>query len=257
MKRTVLITGACKNSGYGIVQKFAQCGWQVVVTSRNAEEAKQTAERLSVKYQVNAYGLQTSAQDSEEEIEEKIAILDRAGFSVDCIVLNAADLGVGQEFFSLEISQFKEVFETNVFWNFMLVRCCAKRMKEKKKGSIVFVTSNTAYRAIPDRAAYESSKGAILALSRALALDLGKYGIRSNCVLPGMIKTDRWVNNIGDIQNAPSRYTPIGDIADFEDIANAVYYFADDRSKNTTGAELVVDGGNMIQMYPIIPKEIG
>ena len=90
---------------------------------------------------------------------------------------------------------------------------------------------------------------------RALALDLGKYGIRVNAVLPGMIKTDRWEQNYNDCKNAPSNYTPLGDIADFEDIANAAFYFGSDMSKNTTGAELVVDGGNMIQLYPIIPDK--
>lgn len=90
-------------------------------------------------------------------------------------------------------------------------------------------------------------------MMRALALDLGKYNIRVNAVLPGMIKTDRWENNYNDCQNAPSNYTPIGDIATGDDIAEAVWYFGSDQSRNTTGAELVVDGGNMIQLYPIIP----
>ena len=91
-------------------------------------------------------------------------------------------------------------------------------------------------------------------MMRALAFDLGKYKIRVNAVLPGMIKTDRWENNYNDCKNALSNFTPLGDIADFEDIANAVYYFGSDNSKNTTGAELTVDGGNMIQLYPIIPE---
>jgi len=128
-------------------------------------------------------------------------------------------------------------------------------MKEKGGGSIVFISSNTAYRAIPDRVAYTTSKSGILGLSRALALEWGKYGIRVNCVLPGMIKTERWYSNFNDCRNAPSNFTPLGDIAEFEDIANAVWYFGGDQSRNTTGAELVVDGGNMIQLYPLIPSD--
>ena len=87
---------------------------------------------------------------------------------------------------------------------------------------------------------------------RALALDLGKYGIRVNAVLPGMIKTDRWEKNPEFYENVPSRFTPIGDVATGDDIADAVMYFAC-HARNTTGAELAVDGGNMIQLYPIIP----
>jgi glucose 1-dehydrogenase len=88
---------------------------------------------------------------------------------------------------------------------------------------------------------------------RALALDLGKYNIRVNAVLPGMIVTDRWEKNPDFYRDVPSRYTPIGDVATGADIADAVYYFAA-HARNTTGAELVVDGGNTIQLYPIIPK---
>ena len=139
-------------------------------------------------------------------------------------------------------------------WNFCLVENAALRMKEQGGGSVVFINSNTAYRAIPDRTAYVSSKGGQLGLMRALALDLGKYNIRVNAILPGMIKTDRWEKNPEFYAKVPSRYTPLGDVAVGEDIADAVWYFAA-MARNTTGAELVVDGGNTIQLYPIIPQD--
>ncbi len=66
-----------------------------------------------------------------------------------------------------------------------------------------------------------------------------------------MIKTDRWEKNPDFYENVPSRFTPIGDVAVGEDIADAVWYFAK-HARNTTGAELAVDGGNTIQLYPII-----
>ena len=96
-----------------------------------------------------------------------------------------------------------------------------------------------------------ASKGGQLGLMRALALDLGKYNIRVNAVLPGMIRTDRWEKNPEFYATVPSRFTPIGDVANGSDIADAVWYFAA-HARNTTGAELVVDGGNTIQLYPII-----
>ena len=145
------------------------------------------------------------------------------------------------------------VINTNVVWNYCLSEHAAKRMKENGGGNIVFINSNTAYRAIPDRVAYVTSKGGQLGLMRALTLDLGKYNIRVNAVLPGMIKTDRWEKNPDFYATVPSRYTPIGDVAVGADIADAVYYFAA-CARNTTGAELVVDGGNTVQLYPIIPQ---
>lgn len=106
-------------------------------------------------------------------------------------MLNAANLGIRQQFFDVSIDDFMNVINTNIGWNFMLSREAAIQMKENGGGSIVFVNSNTAYRAIPDRIAYSASKSGALGMMRALALDLGKYNIRVNAVLPGMIKTDR------------------------------------------------------------------
>ena len=88
-------------------------------------------------------------------------------------------------------------------------------------------------------------------MSKAFAIDLGPYGIRSNVVLPGTIKTKRWVE-MGNKQIVNGELTPIGDISDFEDIANAAWYLGSDESKNVTGTEIIVDGGMSSQLYPQI-----
>ena len=91
-------------------------------------------------------------------------------------------------------------------------------------------------------------------MSKAFAVDLGQYGIRSNVVLPGTIKTQRWVE-MGSRQIVNGELTPLGDISDFEDIANAVWFLGSDESKNITGAEIMVDGGMSCQLYPQILNE--
>lgn len=254
MAKSVFITGATVNTGLGIAEKFAQEGYNLFLGSRSEENAEKTAKELSEKYGVFAKGYGMKIFD-EENVKEIFADIKSNGYSIDTLILNAANLGIRQQFFEVPAEEFMDVINTNIGWNFMLSREAAKQMKENGGGSIVFVNSNTAYRAIPDRIAYSASKSGVLGMMRALALDLGKYNIRVNAVLPGMIKTDRWENNYNDCKNALSNYTPLGDIADFEDIANAVWYFGSENSKNTTGAELTVDGGNMIQLYPIIPAK--
>ena len=127
-------------------------------------------------------------------------------------------------------------------------------MVSRGGGNIVFINSNTAYRAIPDRIAYEASKGGQLGMMRGLAFDLGKYNIRVNAVLPGMIRTDRWEKNPEWYKTVPSAFTPLGDVAEGKDIADGIWYFAE-HARNTTGAELIIDGGNSIQLYPVIPQK--
>ena len=117
------------------------------------------------------------------------------------------------------------------------------------------VNNKFASNKIPNRAAYSASKGGINAFAKALAVDLGPFGIRCNVVLPGTIKTDRWVA-MGNKQIVNGSLTPIGDISDFEDIANACWFFGTDLSKNVTGSELIVDGGMSCQLYPQLLNEL-
>ena len=256
----VFITGAQSNTGYGIAEYFAKNGWDIFITSRKGEEAKKAAKKLSDTYEVFSKGYECNI-GSEQQVIDLFNDIDKCGKFVEAIVLNAANMGYGSDpakgldFFTQDVDEFRKVFETNLVWNFTMIRQAAIRMREHHKGSIVFLSSNTAYRAIPNRAAYSASKGGINALSKALALDLGRYGIRCNVVLPGTIKTERWYA-MGNKQIVNGTLTPIGDISDYEDVANAVWYFATDMSKNTTGTELIVDGGMSCQLYPEILSEL-
>jgi len=253
----VFITGAQSGTGYGIAEHFAKQGWDVFITSRKGEEAEKSAEILSKTYGIFAKGYECNIRN-EQQIIDIFKDIDNNGKFVETVILNAANMGfnpenpaAGQDFWSVSVEDFREVFETNLVWNFTIVRQAAIRMKEKGKGSVVFISSNIAYRAIPNCAAYSASKGGINAFAKALAVDLGKYGIRCNTVLPGTIKTERWVQ-MGNKQIVNGTLTPIGDISDFEDIANACWFFGTDMSKNITGTELIVDGGMSCQLYPQI-----
>ncbi len=257
--KTVLITGACINTGVSIVEKFASEGYNVIFTGRNSEKVHAAEALYKSKFpDVNIIGyhidsLLDERTVDEESVKNMFEDIDKRGMFVETLVLNAADQGLGIKVFENPLTDFMRVVNTNMVWNYCLSENAAIRMKEHGGGNIIFVNSNTAYRAIPDRIAYSASKGGQLGMMRAMALDLGKYNIRVNAVLPGMIKTDRWEKNPDFYNDVPSRFTPIGDVAVGEDVADAVWYFAA-HARNTTGAELVVDGGNTIQLYPIIKK---
>lgn len=260
MNKAVLITGATINTGVAIVEKFAAEGRNVIFTGRNENTVKAAEGEYRRKFpgvEITGYvvpALLEGGAINEAGVEALFASLDAEGIFIDTVVLNAADQGLNMTALDSPLSDFMNVMGSNVFWNFCICRCAAKRMIPRCGGSITFINSNTAYRAIPDRTAYVTSKGAQLGLMRSLAVDWGKYGIRVNAVLPGMIKTDRWVKDPDFYANVPSRYTPLGEVAVGSDIADAVWYFAA-CAKNTTGAELVVDGGNTVQLYPIVPEK--
>ena len=261
MKQAVFITGAQAGTGYKIAETFAEKGWDVFITSRRGPDAEKAAQKIAADYGVFAKGYECNIRN-EQQVIDIFKDIDACGRFVETVVLNAANMGfypqdpaAGQDFWTVPLEDFAEVFETNLVWNFSIVRQAAIRMREHKKGSVVFISSNTAYRAIPNRAAYSASKGGINSLVKALAVDLGPFGIRCNVVLPGTIKTERWVQ-MGNKQIVNGQLTPIGDISDFEDVANACWFFGTDLSKNITGTEMVVDGGMTCQLYPRVLNEL-
>lgn len=260
MEKFSLITGACVNTGVAIVEKFAGEGRNVIFTGRSAEKVAEAEKRYRAAFPgVKIIGktltaLVNDTAPDEAGVKDLFAALDNEDVFVDTLVLNAADQGLNMKIFESPITDFMRVINTNMTWNYLIVEEAARRMKDNGGGSVVFVNSNTAYRVIPDRIAYSASKSGQLGMMRALAFDLGKYNIRVNAVLPGMIRTDRWLKNPEFYTHVPSKYTPIGDVADGGDVADAVWYFAS-AARVTTGAELVVDGGNTVQLYPIIPEE--
>ena len=260
MQKAVFVTGATVGTGLATARRFASDGYAVFITSRDSARAQTVAEEIGKEFGVTAKGYGLGIRD-EEAVKAVFRDIDSQNCIVKTLVLNAANMGfgtdpaAGMDPLTVDIADFQEVFETNLVWNFMIVRQAALRMKDNGGGAVVFISSNTAYRAIPNRTAYCASKGGINAMAKALAVDLGKYGIRVNAVLPGTIKTERWVQ-MGSKQIVNGQLTPIGDISDFEDIANAAWFLGTDLSKNITGTELTVDGGMTCQLYPQILNDL-
>lgn len=252
-----LITGACLNTGVAIVEKFLSEGKNVIFTGRDVGKVAVAEEKYKGQFEgANVIGYTINSLIDERTVDEEairrmFEFFDANSIFIETLVLNAADQGIDVVPLESPIKDFMRVVNTNMTWNYCLSEHAVERMIENGGGNIVFVNSNTAYRAIPGRVAYSASKSGQLGMMRAMALEFGKYNVRVNAVLPGMIKTDRWEKNPEFYENVPSRFTPLGDVAVGADVADAVWYFAA-HARNTTGAELVVDGGNMIQLYPII-----
>ncbi len=257
MKKSVFVTGAHDGTGFAIASRFAKEGYDVFVGSRDISKADEAAARLRKEHGIfsKGYSYQTARLD-ENEVKSIFSDIRKNGYLLDTLVLNAANLGIGQVSLEVDINDFMGVYTTNIGWNFLMAREAARQMKERGGGAIVFIGSNSSVRVTENRCAYCSSKSAINAMSKSFAVDFGKYGIRSNCVLPGMIKTVRWEQNVNNAKYCLPNYTPIEDIATFEDVANAAWYLGSDASRNTTGAEIVVDGGMLAQLTPNINREL-
>ena len=163
MNKSVFVTGATYGTGFAIAERFAEEGYDVFIGSREYKEAQEAATKIADKYGVFAKGYQYIADISgEDKVKEIFADIRKMGYLIDVLVLNAANLGIGQISLDVDINEFMSVYNTNIGWNFLMSREAAKQMKEKGDGSIIFIGSNSAVRVTENRCAYCSSKSGMI-----------------------------------------------------------------------------------------------
>jgi NAD(P)-dependent dehydrogenase (short-subunit alcohol dehydrogenase family) len=248
--KVVLITGGTRGIGQAMAQLFAAEGAVVTFTGRHAGEGIEVVERIAamggrVEY-VELDVLRLPAlRRVISEIAERHGRLD--------VMVNNAGSALSRTILETEVDEFEQLFNTNVRSVFFGTKWAAEIMVQQRSGSIVNTASTAGLRGLHKRAAYCGSKGAVIQLSKAAALDLAQYNVRVNCVSPGAIDTellrqarfggqpdqDRLVAGVG-------RSLPLGRIGYPRDIAMAALYLASDESEWVTGSNVVVDGGGTI-----------
>lgn len=247
----VLITGSTRNTGYGIAMRFAREGAHVVINGTTAEKVTRAA--ADVRAATGATVVEAPADLGTLEGVEALFTAVREGLGgLDVLVNNAVHLGLGPTFVEVPDDFVVAVLNVNVLGYYRCGQRAAKLMIEQATGgAIVNVSSNTSEQSIRQRSAYCASKGAIDALTRAMALDLAPHSIRVNTVAPGYIWTERWEVLDEAVAARRRRNVPLGEPATADDIAEAVMFMASPAAGNVTGSRLVVDGGCHVQLMPV------
>jgi NAD(P)-dependent dehydrogenase (short-subunit alcohol dehydrogenase family) len=175
---------------------------------------------------------------------ERVAadVVDRSG-RIDILVNNAAIVGSFIPLHQVDLADWQTIVETNMTGTFLGIRTIAPVMSERGSGSIVNVTSTVALTGTPTMAAYASSKGGIMSLTRNCAITYAKTGVRANAVVPGIIDTELLAKAGPEAKAAVLAMTPMGRVAAPREVAYCVLFLASDESSYVTGAEIVVDGG--------------
>ena len=241
MKKAILVTGATKNTGWAIARRFATDGWNVALTSRDAASAEAAAAKLKAEFpSADVLGL---AMDPAKVGDIRAAfsfVAEKLG-QLGAFVNNAAHLGVGMSVLNSTEADWDAVMNANARAAFFGSQEAVKLMKDG--GSIVFISSCHAMKAVPGRALYTASKAAIGGITRSLAVELGCLGIRVNAILAGAVRTDRW-NGLSDGEVAVRRARwPSGIESSPDDIAAAVAFLCSDGARTITGTEIPVDSG--------------
>ena len=250
--KIVLVTGGNRNTGLWLVKKFVDEGARVFMCGSSEASTAKGMEKLA-EMGVNGVTAQACDVGNKAQVESLMDLIAKMAGRLDILVNNAADQGIGLGGpLEMDPDAILKVMGTNVRGGFQVTQAAANRffMKQPERGVVVFLSSNTAQRAIRGRVAYCASKGAINSMVRALALDLAPMGIRVNACAPGYINTERW--DVLDPKIAARRRAncPLGKEASGADIANVVAFLASDMSGNMTGEIVTCDAGCSCQHMP-------
>ncbi|MGA0593710.1 glucose 1-dehydrogenase [Enterovirga sp. CN4-39] len=244
--RTALVTGASSGLGRHFATVLAQAGAQVVLAARriDALSSLQTEIR-DAGGSAELVGLDVT---DPRAVATAVAEAQRIGAGQLDIVVNNAGVALTKPFLELTPEDWDGVLDTNLRGAFLVGQAAARQMKESGRGgSIINIASILGLRVAGQVSAYATSKAALVQLTRAMALELARYGIRVNALCPGYVETDLnrdfFATDVGKdlIRRVPQRR-----LGQMSDLDGALLLLAGDAGRSITGADIPVDGGHLV-----------
>lgn len=246
--KTVLVTGGNGGIGLGFARGLVAHGANVVIWGTNADKnAVATAELTTISDEVKGGAVVSRVCDVGEQ-DQVIAGFAAAGEQfgrIDAVFVNAGIAGRGIPYHEMPAAEWRRVMRVNLDGAFFTSQEACRHMMRNGGGSIVFTTSGSALYGAARSQHYGGSKAALMSMSKAIAVEFARYGIRSNCVLPGWIESDMTHNQLESdafgskvLPRVPFRRW--GDANDFSGVA---VYLASDLASYHTGDCITIDGG--------------
>lgn len=235
INKVAIVTGGSRGIGRAIALELGAAGAKVVVNYFQNEDAAQ-----AVAAEIGGIAVQADVSTT-EGCQQLIDAAVELG-SLDILVNNA---GVNRDTLMVRMSDedWQHVIETNLNSAFRLCRAATEIMMHQRSGSIINVTSVSGIRGNAGQANYAASKAAIAAMSSSLAKEMGRRGIRVNCVAPGFVQTDMVEAMNPKVVEAARKMIPMRRLAQPLEIAKVVRFLASDDASYVTGQQWVVDGG--------------
>ncbi|MSR49493.1 MAG: glucose 1-dehydrogenase [Gemmataceae bacterium] len=241
--KTAIVTGGSKGLGLAMAEGLASAGANLVIISRNEKEGKAAAEKIIKEYKTKAIAISATVT-SEEEMQKAMATTIKEFGSID-ILINNAGINIRGPIDELSYEDFKKVQQTNVDGTWLPSKAVVPQMKKQKSGRIINLASTLGVVGLANRTPYATSKGAVVQMTRALALELAPFHITVNAICPGPFLTDM---NIPIKDDENTKKFIVGAVAlerwgELQEIQGAALYLASAASSYTTGSLITVDGG--------------
>jgi len=241
--RVALITGGSKGLGEAMARGLASAGADLLLTSRNEVEVQRTAEDIAGQYPSKVIGLGadvTKPEDAQRAVNHAVEKLGK----ID-ILINNAGINIRGAIEDLALEQFEQVMATNTTGPWLMCRAVAPHMRRAGYGRVVNISSTLGAVGLADRSPYATSKGALIMMTKVLALEWAEQGITVNAICPGPFLTpmNEPVANTEFSNHVIGSCVAMRRWGELHEIQGAAIYLASDASSFVTGTTLFVDGG--------------
>jgi NAD(P)-dependent dehydrogenase (short-subunit alcohol dehydrogenase family) len=245
--RVALVTGGADGIGGGITEAFADAGAAVVVNDVDPEALDRRVAGLVARGR-EALAVPGDITDP-AVVERAVAVAtERGGGAVDVLVNNVGDFRPNGRFVRTDEAAWQRLYELNVLHVLRCTHAVLPGMVGRGAGSIVNLTTVEVHRGIPANAVYSAFKAAVWAFSRSVAVEVGRHGVRVNCVAPDMADTGQTPAEVmlgGRDPGLVRSWIPLGRFGQPADYADVALFLASDASRFVTGASIPVDGGTL------------
>jgi NAD(P)-dependent dehydrogenase (short-subunit alcohol dehydrogenase family) len=241
--KSAIVTGGSKGLGLAMAAGLASAGANIMVVNRNAEEGTIAAAELSSDFGIKAISF--PADITSQEQTEAMATAAMETFGKIDILINSAGINIRGPIDEVTPEDFNKVMEINVNGTWLCCRAVTPYMKKNSSGSIINLASTLGLVGLSNRTPYTASKGAVVQMTRALALELAPFNIKVNAICPGPFLTEMNIP-IADTEEGKKFVvgaTALGRWAEMREIQGAAIFLASEAGSYMVGSMLTVDGG--------------
>lgn len=241
--KTAVVTGGSKGLGLAMAAGLASAGASIMLVNRNTEEGIKAAQELSIDYGVKAISYGADITDRAQA--EAIATVAVEAFGHIDILINSAGINIRGPIDEVTPEDFNKVMDVNVNGTWLCSRAVVPHMKKRGSGKIINLASTLGLVGVPNRTPYASSKGAVVQMTRALALELAPFNIRVNAICPGPFLTEMNAPIAGTEEGKKFIIgaTALGRWAELREIQGAAIFLASEAASYMIGSLVTVDGG--------------